>query len=272
MRYPRWLLTLGGLWLLLATDGLFAAITSGLGRFRELWRWAHFGPPEGLSSKGANQILQSKDGTVWVSTAQGVAWYDNYFWHVALRLAAEPAIRLSAKPDGRIAALHRGCLFNGGRQGFWPLALCRLGQRLKVFFKTPVTVTANQVTLPVGTGQGLEQPRLDTHRDCVQTAVRTVTPIPLREFGSRHGIQLFSQFGHPGGGSILVGPALGTFVRLIGFLHLPAPCAVLLYDASGLVACRRVTKAMGSVCRGRSRVATNVAMPSEPTGQVFAPL
>ena len=46
----------------------------------EQWRWAEFGKEDGLPSAEIVQILETEDGTVWVNTTAGVAWYDGYQW------------------------------------------------------------------------------------------------------------------------------------------------------------------------------------------------
>ena len=50
---------------------------------QDLWRWAEFGKEDGLPSPEIVQIIESEDGTVWVNTAAGVAWYDGYEWQAS---------------------------------------------------------------------------------------------------------------------------------------------------------------------------------------------
>ena len=125
MRNQRWSVTAGGLWLLLAAAVLSGADPSRLDGVQEHWRWSHFDESTGLPSKRVHQILRGNDGTAWVSTAKGAAWYDGYFWHPATGLAGEPGIRLSMGQEGRMIAFHQGCVYEGGRQGFRLLGPCR---------------------------------------------------------------------------------------------------------------------------------------------------
>lgn len=46
----------------------------------ESWRWVAFGKNEGLSNVDILQIVETGDGTVWVSTSNGPQWYDGYRW------------------------------------------------------------------------------------------------------------------------------------------------------------------------------------------------
>lgn len=46
----------------------------------QAWRWTHFTEADGLPDEEVTRIVQSGDGTVWVSSQQGVAWFDGYSW------------------------------------------------------------------------------------------------------------------------------------------------------------------------------------------------
>jgi len=49
--------------------------------YDEPWRWVHFTAEAGLPSNKIIGIVETADSTVWVSTANGLAWYDGYEWH-----------------------------------------------------------------------------------------------------------------------------------------------------------------------------------------------
>lgn len=46
-----------------------------------MWRWTNFGERDGLPSNAVSQVVQTDDGTIWASTASGLAWYDDFQWH-----------------------------------------------------------------------------------------------------------------------------------------------------------------------------------------------
>jgi PAS domain S-box-containing protein len=116
--------------------GLLAALVSGvlpgaapspLDHIQEHWRWSHFDQATGLPSLRVQQILRAGDGTVWVSTSKGAAWYDGYFWHQAAGLGPHPGIRLSLGSGSTIFAFQSNCLYEGDRSGFAPVAGCQPG-------------------------------------------------------------------------------------------------------------------------------------------------
>ena len=127
MRYQKWSARCGGLWMVLVAGVLAGAGPSRLEHVQEHWRWSHFDQSAGLPSSNVQQTLLSDDGTVWVSTAKGVAWYDGYFWHEAVGLDSEPGIRLSTGRGSGVFAFWKGCLFEGGRAGFVPVSGCQPG-------------------------------------------------------------------------------------------------------------------------------------------------
>src|SRR5437879_2822608 len=47
------------------------------------WRWSEFTTESGLPSDHIYLIAETKDGTIWVATAAGYAWYDGYRWNLA---------------------------------------------------------------------------------------------------------------------------------------------------------------------------------------------
>lgn len=119
MSYAKWCLVL-------AAGTLSGASPSGLDRIQEHWRWSHFDHQStGLPSERIQQILRAEDGTIWVATAGGVAWYDGYFWQSAAGLGRRSGIRLFMGPGSAVFAFQDSCLFEGGRSGFNPVPGCR---------------------------------------------------------------------------------------------------------------------------------------------------
>lgn len=47
----------------------------------EEWQWAHFTTESGLPSNVVERAVEVKDGTIWVQTSAGIAWFDSYRWH-----------------------------------------------------------------------------------------------------------------------------------------------------------------------------------------------
>ncbi len=47
----------------------------------EEWRWVHFTTESGLPSNDIEYIEEARDGTMWVGTKAGLAWFDGYVWH-----------------------------------------------------------------------------------------------------------------------------------------------------------------------------------------------
>ena len=125
MSYLRWSACYGGFWGVLAAGVLYGADASRFEHIQEHWRWSHFDRSVGLPSEHVAQILGGGDGTVWASTAKGVAWYDGYFWHPARGLEPLPGARLSIGAGRKIFAFQRSCLFEGDSSGFAPAGLCK---------------------------------------------------------------------------------------------------------------------------------------------------
>ncbi|MCX6610890.1 MAG: PAS domain S-box protein, partial [Acidobacteria bacterium] len=48
---------------------------------QETWRWTKFVERDGLPSNVVSQVVETEDGTIWASTASGLAWYDDFQWH-----------------------------------------------------------------------------------------------------------------------------------------------------------------------------------------------
>jgi len=96
--------------------------------FAERWRWAHFTTEDGLPSDRITEILEARDGTTWVSTSSGVAWFDGYRWHrVGPRegLPSGSPGDITADESSGILVVIEGKLYRGDRKGFLrvPVAL-----------------------------------------------------------------------------------------------------------------------------------------------------
>ena len=121
----NWCARRGVLLALLASGVLPGAGPSPLDHIHEHWRWSHFDQAAGLPSQRVHQIVRAGDGTMWVSTAKGAAWYDGYFWHDAAGLSRHPRIRLRLGEGNKIHAFQAGCLYEGDRSGFEPAPGCQ---------------------------------------------------------------------------------------------------------------------------------------------------
>ncbi|MBI5471260.1 MAG: response regulator [Ignavibacteriae bacterium] len=90
-------------------------------RFFDAWRWVEFDLESGLPSNHTYAILETEQGTPWVITKLGVAWYDDYVWHQVPFPARTPL----SKPQsfysdrlGRVIVVHDSSLFIGDTTGF----------------------------------------------------------------------------------------------------------------------------------------------------------
>ncbi|MEQ9401570.1 MAG: ATP-binding protein [Longimicrobiales bacterium] len=89
-------------WGLLALAPLLSPgpVAAQIADLRDAWRWSEFYVQSGLPSNSVTAIVEAPDGTVWVSTAGGPAWFDGYAWH--------PVSPADGLPTGRVLALDRG--------------------------------------------------------------------------------------------------------------------------------------------------------------------
>ncbi len=96
-------------------------------RFQEEWRWARFGLDDGLPSLRIESITESKDGTLWVQTGKGPAWFDGFRWNpVAIELASPLDVRVSICSLGETGILvttQARDLLRVEKTGVSPLAL-----------------------------------------------------------------------------------------------------------------------------------------------------
>ncbi|TLY29993.1 MAG: hypothetical protein E6K56_07490, partial [Ignavibacteria bacterium] len=95
-------------------------------RFYEAWRWAGFTTESGLPSDRVRDVVETGDGTVWVVTMFGLAWYDGFRWNRIDSSAGAPVQRIqAAKRFGPHQLLLR-CdrkWYVGDREGFAPLPI-----------------------------------------------------------------------------------------------------------------------------------------------------
>ena len=88
-------------------------------RFDDTWRWTTFTTETGLPSDDVIDLIETPDGTAWVATRAGVAWFDHFRWH-AVQEGLEHGIPtlIIAAGDDDIALIVNGHLYRGGRRGF----------------------------------------------------------------------------------------------------------------------------------------------------------
>lgn len=89
--------------------------------FDQEWRWVHFTTESGLPSDNIYNVIETSDGTPWVATSRGVAWFDGYRWITVDTSLVLPVGRTNAfyaLPDDRILLVCRGRAFIGGKTGF----------------------------------------------------------------------------------------------------------------------------------------------------------
>ncbi len=84
-------------------------------------RWSEFTTESGLPSDHIYLIAETKDGTTWVATAAGYAWYDGYRWNLAdsstgLKSARAWAIGTFGRDS--LIANHDADIFVGNTHGF----------------------------------------------------------------------------------------------------------------------------------------------------------
>lgn len=100
----------------------------------EAWRWAQYGRAEGLPAGGVSDIAETTDGTVWVATDAGLAWFDGFLWHAvgtAQGVPGSPGGRLVPVAGGGLLAVVHGRLFRGDSSGFEALPVLVPGSALE---------------------------------------------------------------------------------------------------------------------------------------------
>jgi len=89
--------------------------------FYENWRWAHFTTKTGLPSNAVEEIIETDDGTVWVSTTKGIAWYDGYRWNqidVDGNSFGKRATKICKGLKNNILVILNEKLYSGNHYGF----------------------------------------------------------------------------------------------------------------------------------------------------------
>jgi len=105
---------------------LFLTTASSIGsaqfeNFYENWRWAHFTTKTGLPSNSIDDILEAEDGTMWVSSAKGIAWYDGFRWNDILidkKYIDQRATKIIDGLNGNIIILLNENIYFGNKNGF----------------------------------------------------------------------------------------------------------------------------------------------------------
>jgi signal transduction histidine kinase/sugar lactone lactonase YvrE len=92
----------------------------------EEWRWARFTTRDGLPSNIITEVREAPDGTAWVATAGGLAWYDGWLWHGVPPADGAPVGAVSSMTvdaAGEVWAIAGSGLHRGGRDGFRPVPM-----------------------------------------------------------------------------------------------------------------------------------------------------
>ncbi|MBX2989842.1 MAG: response regulator [Bacteroidetes bacterium] len=92
----------------------------------EDWRVVEFTTLSGLPSNHIHIITETEDGTPWVVTSGGLAWFDGYRWipvpfHV-MPEATRP-ILIGPTGSGSLAVIVNSILYVGNQTGFYPLPM-----------------------------------------------------------------------------------------------------------------------------------------------------
>ena len=93
-------------------------------RLLEPWRWVRFTTDDGLPSSRVVKICETISGTLWVSTTNGIAWYDGYHWiecDLELETSRKEGYMLSPDRDGGVLVIIDEKLYQGAERGF---AMC----------------------------------------------------------------------------------------------------------------------------------------------------
>ena len=88
--------------------------------FHEAWRWAHYTTEAGLPSDRVLALVEASDGTPWVHTIRGLAWYDDFRWVQVEHSQTLPfGTQSGLQPDldGGVLLVGYGELFRANRSG-----------------------------------------------------------------------------------------------------------------------------------------------------------
>lgn len=92
----------------------------------ETWRWTRFTTVSGLPSNQVYDVVETSDGIIWAATKGGLAWYDNFRWHLIDKSRGLPERkpeRLMAGLAGKLLLIMSDTLYQGDKQGFVPIYL-----------------------------------------------------------------------------------------------------------------------------------------------------
>jgi PAS domain S-box-containing protein len=95
-------------------------------QWHDEWRWSHFGMDDGLPSSLISSLVESPDGTVWVGTDSGAAYFDG-FGFVLLGISdGIPDVKiqsLAIDDSGDVYMVAGDRAYRGGRDGFVEISL-----------------------------------------------------------------------------------------------------------------------------------------------------
>jgi PAS domain S-box-containing protein len=89
--------------------------------FDESWRWVRFTTESGLPSDHITSLTETNDGTVWITTEGGIAWFDGYQWHQVHGLPQQRLSLLFPYENDKIVVNAEGVLYAVSRDSFTPL-------------------------------------------------------------------------------------------------------------------------------------------------------
>ncbi len=117
--YSRWFC------LLIFVCGSFSMLEAQTNPYDEPWRWVHFTRETGLPSNIVLDITETTDSVIWVSTANGLAWYDGFKWIPVDSTKGLPGSKpisfFEADLNNGIIAIVRDELYQGNRKKFTQL-------------------------------------------------------------------------------------------------------------------------------------------------------
>lgn len=92
--YPRpnaYRLVVNAFWLFFLPTLLLAQTPS----FDEDWRWVRFSTESGLPANQVVALDEATDGTVWIATTSGIAWFDGLRWMLIDTAQGVPGVLLN---------------------------------------------------------------------------------------------------------------------------------------------------------------------------------
>jgi len=94
--------------------------------FSDQSRWTHFTTESGLPSNHINQIYEGRDGTMWVLTQNGLAYYDGFQWvplDSSKGIPHNPLTIFSCEIGNNIIVGNNSNIFIGTKDGFRKIPL-----------------------------------------------------------------------------------------------------------------------------------------------------